>query len=126
MTTSMKMCDCPRFDKCAAPICPLDPDWRARVYRKGEPICFYLREFVKSSAKTQFQGCIAIQIFEVIQEHLEALCRRYAPLLRALERAKQTGSRTESRQTAHASPVLGPRDRAIDRDRANRNAGKHR
>jgi hypothetical protein len=126
MMNAMKMCDCPRFERCSAPICPLDPDWELRVYRKSEPTCFYLREYVKSGAKTRFQGCTAIQIFEVIQQHLEALCHRYAPLCRALERAKRTGSKTGPRRTVHASPVLGLRGRAVDRDRANRNPAKLR
>lgn len=30
---------CPKFDKCSAPICPLDKDKHLRVYYKGEPVC---------------------------------------------------------------------------------------
>jgi hypothetical protein len=126
MTTSMKMCDCPRFERCSAPICPLDPDWKLCVYRKSEPICFYLREYVKPGGKARFQGCIAIQIFEVIQEHLEALCHRYAPLRRALERAKRTGSRRIPHPTAHSGQIRRVKGRATDCDLAARNVVKHR
>ena len=33
------MQDCPRYKCCSVPICPLDPDWKKRVYLKGEPKC---------------------------------------------------------------------------------------
>jgi len=33
------MYECPRFSKCSAPICPLDPDWTERVYIEGEEKC---------------------------------------------------------------------------------------
>ena len=126
MATPMKMSDCPRFDKCSAPICPLDRDWRLRVYRKSEPICLYLREYVKPNAKTRFQGCIAIQIFEVIQEHLEALCHRYAPLHRALERAKRTGSKTTLLRAANVGPILGVRGCGVEQNQASLSVAKHR
>jgi hypothetical protein len=38
--------DCPRFDHCNAPICPVD-DWVRGHHVKGEPVCFYLREAAK-------------------------------------------------------------------------------
>ena len=31
--------ECPYFDSCNAPKCPLDPDYKNRVYIKGEPKC---------------------------------------------------------------------------------------
>jgi hypothetical protein len=104
-----KMCDCPRFDKCSAPICPLDTDWKHRVYRKGEPVCFYLLEFVKPDAKAQFRGSIGVPIYEAIQTSIDAISHRYAPLCRALERAKQTGSRL-----VQFAPT---KDLALDRDK---------
>lgn len=30
---------CPRFDRCSAPICPLDIDQDRRDFLKGEPVC---------------------------------------------------------------------------------------
>ncbi len=61
------MRDCPKFEGCPAPICPLDPDWKLRVYRKGEPICFYLLEYVKPDAEAQSQGSIGVQIYATIE-----------------------------------------------------------
>ncbi len=105
MMNPMKMSDCPRFDKCSAPICPLDAEWRLCLYRKGEPICFYLLEFVKPDAKAQFKGSIGVPIYEAIQTSIDTMSHRYAPLHRALERAK----RTESRMTMSWPAVNLPR-----------------
>ena len=43
----MRYDDCPRFDKCSAPICPLDPKWRERAHLSEDRLCFYLCESVK-------------------------------------------------------------------------------
>ncbi len=80
------MRECPRFDNCSSPICPFDGEWHKRAYRKGEPICFYLLEFVKPDAKAQFQGSIGVRIYEAIQTSIDAMSHRYAPLCRALAR----------------------------------------
>jgi len=42
---------CTRFQKCSAPICPLDNNWRTRVHYKGERICNYLRERAKGTLR---------------------------------------------------------------------------
>ena len=44
----MHIKDCPKFDCCNAPICPLDPAWRNSAYLHGEGVCFYLRQASKS------------------------------------------------------------------------------
>ena len=30
---------CPKYQRCSAPLCPLDPDMNKRFYIKGDPIC---------------------------------------------------------------------------------------
>ncbi len=89
----MEMNDCPKFDHCSAPICPLDRDWKKRHYCKGEPVCFYMLESVKPGAKARFRGSTAREIYEVIQFLLPSILSRYAPLKQALKRALRTGSR---------------------------------
>lgn len=39
---------CPKYLHCSAPLCPLDRDLEQRSYLDGEPICFYVREYVKA------------------------------------------------------------------------------
>ena len=52
----MKIEDCPRFDRCSAPICPLDTDWQLRTHLPGEPICAFLREAAKQGGSLPFDA----------------------------------------------------------------------
>lgn len=42
---------CPKFNTCAAPICPLDPLWEQRVWVKDERVCHYMRNPVRGSVR---------------------------------------------------------------------------
>lgn len=84
---------CPKFDGCSAPICPLDPDWSRRVHRKGEPVCFYLLESVKPGARARFERSMVIALYHAMEQTIDALCTRHAPIRKALARAKRTGAR---------------------------------
>jgi hypothetical protein len=71
MQTSPQLCD--RFEKCAAPLCPLD-DWTSRVYYKGESICHYLRNHPLEGLK---QGCIPQHLGQVIGREGEKIFDKY-------------------------------------------------
>ena len=38
---------CPRFHRCSATKCPLDPGIRQRVHLPGDPVCHYLLDAMK-------------------------------------------------------------------------------
>lgn len=101
---------CPKFDGCSAPICPLDPNWSRRIHRKGEPVCFYLLESVKPGARARFEGAMAMSLYHAIERSVDALCARYAPIRKALARAKRTGARMsmDAQVTADAKEVIRP------------------
>jgi hypothetical protein len=84
---------CPKFNICNAPICPLDQEWRKRKLCKDDSTCFYLTESVKQDAGAVFNdaglGILFDQIVEVRQNIIDAHPR----IKIALERAKTTGSR---------------------------------
>lgn len=40
----MTPADCPHYDTCSAPICPMDSDWRQRNMLKDEQVCLYIRK----------------------------------------------------------------------------------
>lgn len=42
---------CPKWNACRAPYCPLDPSRSAAVTRRGEASCRWLREAVKSESR---------------------------------------------------------------------------
>lgn len=97
--------DCPKFDRCSAPICPLDQACAERVYRRDETVCFYMLEYVKPGAKQRFRqaakrlGCIGA-IYQAIHFLLPTLLSRYAPLKTPLMRAKRTPPRIGKRPGA--------------------------
>lgn len=92
--------DCPKFSHCSAPICPLDSEWASRTYLKGEPVCFYMLEYVKPGSRARFQGSTAEQMYDAISNALPRIIARYAPLKRALTRTKKTGPRIGKRPGA--------------------------
>jgi len=47
---------CPKYEKCSANICPLDPNWKLRAHMNSEPVCFYLREYVKQGGIARLRG----------------------------------------------------------------------
>ena len=85
--TAIEMAQCPRFDQCCAPICPIDPDWRKRAHRKDEPVCAYLRRYAKDPLWGQKQGVVPTELWSRIVEVYPQVIERYAPLRKTLKRA---------------------------------------
>ena len=85
--TAIEMAQCPRFDQCCAPICPIDTDWRKRAHRKGEPVCAYLRRYAKDPLWGQKQGVVPTELWLKVAEVYPQVIARYAPLKKTLKRA---------------------------------------
>lgn len=92
----MNMTDCPKFERCNAPICPLDDDWKIRGHGKGEPVCFYLREYVKQGGKARIQGYIPKEMFQRIGQVLPEIISQHGDIKRRLFRAKNSGSKIDA------------------------------
>jgi hypothetical protein len=85
--------ECPKFDHCSAPICPIDPEWRLRVHIQGDPICFYLREHSKHGHEGRNRYTIEDKLLkEVVRVYPEALSL-YDPLKKRLEKISKRPSR---------------------------------
>ena len=84
---------CPRYDRCSAPVCPLDPEWRLRSHLKGEPVCGLLLELSKTGGEATLRGFLPAQVAQVAITLAPALLARHAPLRKAWEKASKTGSR---------------------------------
>jgi hypothetical protein len=86
------MRQCPKFDSCNVPICPLDPNWQLRDMTQSDGTCTWLREVVK--AGPQAQGVPDI-IRDRVASALPALVYAHglAPLRSALKKAAKTGSK---------------------------------
>lgn len=91
------MPDCPKYQSCNAPVCPIDPAWARRLNSNEDPICFYLCESVKHGSQALFQGAGLEELYESIHRVTRAIVDRHSRIKNALERAKQTGSRMARR-----------------------------
>lgn len=89
----MKMVDCPKFNKCSAPLCPLDGDWGKRSMLRGERVCFYLTKAVKEGAQERFSGETAQAILIKLRQVLPQMLTHSGYLSSRLQKAKKTGSR---------------------------------
>ena len=94
-TQAMK--ECPRFDGCCAPVCPLDPDVLDRAHLKGDPVCHYLRLYVKGALWGLKPGSIPANLTIRIAAAYSRLTARYGPLKYALERAAKSPPKRFSR-----------------------------
>ena len=50
---------CPRFRRCSATKCPLDPYGRLRVHLPGDPVCHYLLDAMKPEKTDTLPGSLA-------------------------------------------------------------------
>lgn len=57
---------CPRFHKCSATKCPLDPDTRWRVHLPGDPVCHYLLNAMKSEKTNTLPGSLAQMVVDYL------------------------------------------------------------
>ena len=85
--------DCPRFERCSAPICPLDADWRKRRHVQGERVCGLALEAVKPNAKAVFSGAGMDNLFPVVVGAIPEISQRWGAIRHALERAQQAASK---------------------------------
>ncbi len=90
----MKMQNCPKFERCSAPICPLNEQPSAHL--KGEPVCYYLRELVKQGGKAKISGCLPEEIVEALENGLPVILSRWSDIKFQLGRSAQTGSRIDA------------------------------
>lgn len=102
--------DCPRYDGCNAPICPLDHDWHRRGVEPGEAVCPYLRETARPDVRTRYVGrydepvlIAAFTLKETLDRHPHP---RYASILRQIDASADSpdliaqGERTAARLAA--------------------------
>jgi hypothetical protein len=86
----MKMMDCPRWHSCSAPICPF---WGGGIHRKGEPICYYLRELYKENAKANFEKAGVGNIYKELETLAPKVIAGSRLIRKELERSSKTNSR---------------------------------
>lgn len=88
--------DCPWYDKCSAPLCPLDPEWRGRKHLQGERVCYFLREAVKDGARARFEATANAPIFAAASQMLSEQENLGAYVRQRLRDAAQAESRLDA------------------------------
>ncbi len=91
------MRNCPKYDKCSAPICPLEDSLFKRTLLKEDPTCFYLTESVKDGAETRFKGAGLESLYKRVVMATPHLISRYPRICSALKRAMHSSSRMDRR-----------------------------
>jgi hypothetical protein len=87
------MYDCPKFDGCSAPICPLDEDWQLCSHLDGERVCHYLTMLQKSTVKPVFWGGQEGELYKVIAEQHQKIIALHPLIKRQLMRSFAKASR---------------------------------
>lgn len=84
----MRPDQCPRFQTCNAPVCPLDPV--PTVHLGGEPVCYYLLASGKAGAVERFADD---PTFAECVARLPELAERHPDIGRKVQVAARTGFR---------------------------------
>ena len=83
---------CPRFNRCSAPLCPLDPHWRRCKMLRDEHMCYYLTEASKEGAHERFRDRFDFDIYMVAEESLPGMRKAFKELDREIKRASERPS----------------------------------
>lgn len=84
---------CSRWDRCSAPICPLDPDWRLRKHLENEPVCGLLLELAKPAGEATLRACVRAEVAQAAITLAPTILGAVGMVRRACERSAKSGSR---------------------------------
>lgn len=84
---------CPRWEQCSAPICPLDQDWRVRPHLRGDPICLWLREAVKEGGEGLLRRHLPWELCQAVLRCLPEAMATVGIISMRLQRASRQGSK---------------------------------
>lgn len=87
------MTQCPKFNQCNAPVCPLDAEWEKRKHMSEDKCCHYLLEAAKIDAKTNFKVAGLNEMLVAIQVVQDDILSSSASIKHTYDRAKNTPSR---------------------------------
>jgi len=92
----MRMEECPKFDKCSAPVCPLYKSINKQEHLENERTCYYLLEAQKMDSKANFDQSGLGELYRVMagathELFLQSERKKY--LQKQLLKAATTGSR---------------------------------
>ncbi|MDW3094546.1 MAG: hypothetical protein R8G33_02610 [Gammaproteobacteria bacterium] len=89
----MKINECPQYESCNAPICPLDENCLNSTHLEGEAVCLYLREYSKLATRDDLRGVISKEHYQVIDNAYPNVSERYNYIKKALARSANNPSK---------------------------------
>jgi len=95
--------ECPRYEHCNCPLCPLDADYQRRSHLRGEPVCLYLREAAKQQAD-HLEGVPEPMASAAPSVYRELMARPAEPIQSQLRKAAKKGSRIAIGKGLKAQP----------------------
>ena len=90
----MRPNDCPKWDTCSCPVCPLDLEWRRRRHLPGERICLWLRELVKPDGRATVERALGDEAALTVAEVAPDITARWSDIEHKLRQASRKGSKT--------------------------------
>ena len=100
----MKPGDCKNFDRCNAPVCPFDSQWRQCQHLDGERVCHWLSEYSKQDGPARVRAVLPTEHGEAVAEAHAVIVSSPGLLPGRLARASQTGSRIAAGERLRARP----------------------
>ena len=92
--------ECPKYRRCSANVCPLDPHVDRRTHLRGERVCLWLREWSKPHGEAQVQERLAPDHVGAVRALFERITQRtlnhsngWGDIKRVLLASSQSGSR---------------------------------
>lgn len=89
-----QLSDCPKWESCSAPICPLDPTWEARCHRAGERVCRWLLELAKPDGSAVLASALSVETASMIAKVSPDIIARQSDIRAKLRYAAGRGSRS--------------------------------
>jgi hypothetical protein len=90
---NLTLFQCPKFQHCNAPVCPLDSDWQKRKHINGDRVCFFLMEAQKLNAKAVFEVRSLGYLYQLMVTYTPEITGKYNVIKTAIEKAKTSSSR---------------------------------
>ena len=89
----MRPNDCPQWESCSCPACPLDLEWRRRRHLSGERICLWLRELVKPDGKETVVRALGEEAALTVADAAPDIIARWSDVRHKLRQASRQGSK---------------------------------
>lgn len=110
--------ECPSFQRCAAPLCPLDPDMEKRVGLEGEEECRATRR-TREAIAARYPGVLktgGLKASEVARDRRRAQMRERWEAMSEEERARFVEQgRAHRRKTPPDLPHVGSVSRGVQK-----------